>query len=53
VLLRPACRAFDVPYHAGTHALGQVLHVPYIVLVSAASLLVPPRWKGRPVFSDS
>ena len=31
----------------------ELLHVPYIVLVSAASLLVPPRWKGRPVFSDS
>jgi hypothetical protein len=50
-LLRPACQAFGVPYSVRTHSLGQLVQVPYIVLVSAMSLLTPPSWKGRPVFS--
>lgn len=52
-LLRPACRAFSIPYDARIHGLGQLLHVPYIVLISTMGLLNPPRWKGRTVFAET
>lgn len=52
-VLRPACRAFGIPYEGSVHGLGQLLHVPYIVLVSTTGLLMPPRWKGRTVFADT
>ena len=50
-LLHPACRHFGVSYSVVTHGLGQLLQIPYIVLVSAMGVLAPPRWKDRPVFS--